>query len=132
MMNYKLLFLSSVLLLLVAFGCEKKNNSGELSVEEAIKFAVKDAAQKKYDTSNTEIEILKVKKGMERGPIRMVTLFRTFGPDMATAVATKEYWVVYFYPKGTMEKDGPKILGGDFTALVDLHSGDIIASRAGM
>lgn len=131
-MKHRLLFLLIVLFLLVAQGCAKKNEGGELSVDEAIKFAVKEASRKKYDTSNTDIEILKVKKGMERGPIRMVTLFREFGPDMATAVATREYWVIYFYPKGSLEKDGPKILGGDFTALVDLRSGDIIASRAGM
>lgn len=121
-----LFFLIIVLSLLVALGCAKKNQGGELSVDEAIKFAAEEASRKKYDTSQKDIEILKVKKGMERGPIRLATLLQTFGPDMATVVATREYWVIYFYPRGT------GILGGDFTALVDLHSGEIITSKLGM
>lgn len=102
--------LCMVLLLLVALGCGKKQGD-EISSDEAIKCAVKEASRQNYETNNTDIEILKVKKGLERGPIRMVTLFRQFGRDMATAIATREYWVIYFYPKGGMEKDGPKILG---------------------
>ena len=60
----------------------------------------------------------------------MVTLIRLFPREMAAVVINKEYWVIFFYPKGQMEK--ADTLGGDFTTLVDLHSGEVIASSAGM
>lgn len=107
----------------------KANGNSEITADQAIRVAKKDAAKKKYDTSKADIEILKVKKGLEKGPIRMVTLVRLFPKDMAAAVTSKEYWVVYFYPKGQMEK--ADTLGGDFTTLVELHSGEVIYSLAG-
>src|ERR1700694_1785948 len=44
-MKHRLLFLSIVLFLLAALGCAKENQGGELSVDEAIKFAVKEASR---------------------------------------------------------------------------------------
>ena len=60
----------------------------------------------------------------------MATLVRHFPKEMARTVISKEYWVVYFYPMGQMEK--ADTLGGDFTTLIDLHSGEVIFSLPGM
>jgi hypothetical protein len=109
--------------------CGKGKVISELTVDQAIAVATKEAAKKNYDTTKADIEVLKVKKGLERGPIRMVALVPHFPKDMATAIITKEYWVIYFYPKGQMEK--ANILGGDFLTLVDLHSGEVIEAYAG-
>ncbi len=111
-------------LLLVA--CSNKQRT-EITADEAIRIAAAHARTKNFETDSTDIEVLKVKKGIERGPIRLLSVVRYFPKDM---ILNNEYWIVLFYPKGMLEKSDH--LGGDFTALVDLHSGKILGSFAGM
>jgi hypothetical protein len=130
MLKTKQVILALALILPILGSCAKEKAKSEITVDQAISVAANEAAKKNFDTNNADIEVLKVKKGLERGPIRMVTLIRLFPREMAAVVINKEYWVIFFYPKGQMEK--ADTLGGDFTTLVDLHSGEVIASSAGM
>jgi len=130
MLKTSSIFLALVLSVAILVSYSIAEEIADISVEQAIKVATKEAARNKFDTSKTDIEVLKVKKGLEKGPIRMVTLVRHFPKDMATAVISREYWVVYFYPKGQMEK--ADTLGGDFITLIDLHSGEVISTLPGM
>lgn len=100
-----------------------------MTADQAIKLATDEAKKRNYDTRQSDIEVLKVKKGMERGPIRVVTLVRLFPKDLAPVLMKNEFWVVLFYPKGELEKPGTS--GGDFIALIDLRTGKIIKSLAG-
>ena len=116
--------------LLVIISCSKEKDRTELTVGNAIQIATKFVEKKDFDTKTTDVEVMKVKKGLERGPMRMVLLLPKFPKEKSQIIFNSEFWVVYFYPKGTLEKRG--ILGGDFIVLVDLYSGDIIESFAGL
>lgn len=103
----------------------------EVTTDQAIQIAVAAAEAKDFDTKETVVEVLKVKKGPERGPMRMVWLVRTFPKSMSDKVLHKDFWVIYLYPKGTMEGSA-HTLGGDFTAFIDLYNGSIIDTWLGM
>jgi hypothetical protein len=119
-----------ILLITVLLGaCSKNNEQTDLTADQAIKIARNEANRKNYDTKNCDIEILRVKKGVEKGPIRLITLFQSFPRDLAPVIAKGEFWVIYFYPKGELEK--AHTLGGDFITLLDLHSGKVIEAIAG-
>lgn len=102
--------------------------ANEIVCDSAIKIANDFAKRNNYDVSNSDIEIIKLKKGLERGPIRLVGLMRSFPIEM-DLLFKKEFWVVFFYPKGQLEK--PDTLGGDFCVLVDLYSGEVLDFFAG-
>src|ERR1700690_3637091 len=104
MNKFKPLLFALILTVLCSWSCATKSEQSELTVDQAIRIAAKEAARKNYDSTKADIEVLKVKKGIERGPIRMVALIRIFPPEMSKAVISKEYWVIYFYPKGSLEK----------------------------
>ena len=125
-----LVFMSLVFALLFTASCSKNKDKSEITVEQAIQIAVKNATEKKFDTKNADIEVLKVKNGVEKGPLRILSIIRFFPGEKRKIIIDNEYWIIFFYPKGTLEK--PDSLGGDFTVLIDLHSGKILASYAGM
>ena len=108
----------------LAFATEP--TSIEITNDKAIEIAANAANSQGYNAKNSDVEVLKVKKGIERGPFRIVAISRFFPIE---TVLNNEFWVVYFYPKGQLEK--PTILGGDFTALIDLHTGEVLDSFAG-
>ena len=118
-----------VVALLVIISCSREKDRTELTVKNAIQIATKFAGKNNFHTKTTDVEVMKVKKGIERGPMRMVLLLPKFPRDKSQIIFNSEFWVVYFYPKGTLENRG--ILGGDFIILVDLYSGDIIESFEG-
>ena len=100
--------------------------SSEISADYAIHITRELAKNNNYDTSNVDIEILKVKNGPERGPIRLVWLINYIPKDEFQALTGSEFWVVYFYPKGALERPGR--LGGGFCALIELYSGKVLFS----
>lgn len=52
--------------------------------------------------------------------------YSSFPRDQVPEFAKKELWFVYIYPKKH------SFLGGDYSVLVDLHTGDVIAANEGM
>ena len=102
------------------------NDRIEISPSEAINIAIDVAKKQNFNVNNRDIEVLKVKGKIERGPIRLVWLIRYFPREERNILFNNEYWIVYFYPKGGLEQ--PHILGGEFCALVELHSGDVLAA----
>lgn len=119
-----------VLVFVVLVSCVDKNINGELSANDAIKIATNEAIRNKFDTSNSEIEILKVKGKYERGPLRYLSVMRFIPKEKRKELLTNEYWIVFFYPKGQLENT--MSLGGEFYVLVDLHSGKILESFSGL
>lgn len=97
-----------------------------LDVNEAIKIAKRWASKNNYDYDQADIEILKVGKGTARGPVRFGWLSRYFSGKEIDSLIQKEFWIVYFYPKGLMEGKGT--LGGGFCAIIDLYSGEVLSS----
>jgi len=112
--------------LLILFSCSKS----DISVDKAIQIAVTEAEKNHFDTKISDVEVLKVKKGIERGPIRIVSIMRYFPKERMKIILDNDYWIIFFYPKGNL--DHPHILGGEYTVLVELHTGNILASYAGM
>ena len=98
----------------------------EITSKNAIDIAIKSAEKKKYDTKIRSVEVLKVKKHEERGPIRLSWLIRYFPIEERDIIFKNEFWIVYFYPKGTLES--PRILGGEYCVLVELYSGEVLSS----
>lgn len=105
------------------------NNKLEVSKIEAIKIAKENASNYKLDSNNFDIEILKFKKGNNKGPMRIVWLFRNHPKSIAKELVDKEFWVIYLYPKGQLKN--PTILGGDFKAFIDLYTGEVLYSFPG-
>lgn len=98
----------------------------EISMDDAIRIANDLANTVNYNTTTADIEVLKVKNGKERGPIRLVWLMRYLSKDELPILLTNDFFIIYFYPKGLLE--GRKILGGGFCALVELYSGNVLFS----
>ncbi len=119
-----------IIILLLLIACSIKSISNEITVDEAISIATSFAKSNKYNTSDADIEVLKVKNGRERGPVRLVWMVRQFPKEKMPEIMHGEFWIIYFYPKGVLENR--EVLGGDFSVLVDLHTGKVVASRAGM
>jgi hypothetical protein len=124
------IFIVLVAALLFVISCSKEKGQAEVTVENAIEIAAKYAAKKNFDAKTADVEVIKVKKGIEKGPMRMVFLLPKFPKDRAQIIFNSEFWVIYFYPRGTLEK--ANTLGGDFIVLVDLYSGNVIESVAGL
>lgn len=124
-------YLFAILFLLGLFlgGYTNKHVSAEISSNEAIKIASSFAANQKYNLSNIDTEIIKYKTGVEKGPIRLVWLAMQFPKDKVKELANRDFWLVYFYPKGQLTKGNT--LGGDFCTLIDIHSGEIVGYIAG-
>ena len=112
---------------LMSSNCISGENK-EIAYDKAIQIAKDSAKSNNYDVSSSDIEIIKFKRGLEKGPIRLVWLMRSF-PIERNLLFKKEFWVVYFYPEGQLEK--PDTLGGDFCVLVDLYSGEVLDFFAG-
>ena len=106
-------------------GCKGGGNL-EVSPEDAIQIATKVAEQKKYDLKKADVEVLKVKKGIERGPFRLAILLLYFQKEEKQQILENEFWIVYFYPKGQLEN--PRFLGGSFCVLIELYSGEVMES----
>jgi len=105
--------------------CAEEKCNSEVSIDKAIQIATKAAQKKRYNVQTADIEILKVKKKLERGPIRVFCVIRQFQKEKQNLLFKKDFWIVYFYPKGNLER--PHILGGDYCVIVDLYSGDVLA-----
>lgn len=97
------------------------NDRPETTYQYAIDVANREAKKLNYDPEKKDIEVLKVKKGIERGPVRLSWLLRYFPYEERKVIWENEFWIVYFYPKGNI--DEPAVLGGEFCVLVDLYSG---------
>lgn len=111
------------LVYLTSSGCAK--GTDEISANNAISLAKKVASESKFDISNTDIEVLKVKKGLERGPFRFAMIMRVAPKETWQGLLDKDFWIVFFYPKGQLEN--ADTLGGDFITIIDLHSGKTLA-----
>jgi len=128
-MGYRILIVL-ILCLSVILSCSKEPSKTEITITNAIRIATNFADKKKFNTQNADVEIVKVKKGLERGSITLTWLVTQFPRATALQVINNEFWVVYFYPKGQLES--ANTLGGDFCVLVDLYSGDVIESLVGL
>lgn len=64
-------------LTLLLSSCNAGVSTVEVTVEKAIKTASKEARRNGYDIDNADIEVLKVKKPLESGPIRFAYLIRS-------------------------------------------------------
>jgi hypothetical protein len=111
------------LFILLNTSCYSKEDA-ELDQENVITIATNFVKQHGYSISDTEVELLRVKDGLEKGPLRVVWLRRSFGLTPDTSLFEREFWVVYFYPKGQLKK--PDMLDGDFCVFIDLYTGEII------
>ena len=63
MLKTTVLFLTLIVMVPIFGSFAKAEGNTEISVDQAIKAATKEAVKYKYDTSKADIEILKVKKG---------------------------------------------------------------------
>ena len=118
-----------VVVILVAVSCSKRDDKSEIGVDKAIEIAAKEAEKNKFDPKTSDIEVLKVKKGIERGPLRIMSIARYFPKERLKIILDNEYWIIFFYPKGNL--DNPRYLDGEYTVLVELHSGNVLASYPG-
>jgi hypothetical protein len=109
--------------------CNKYKQSNELSLEDAVSIAKRTAKSDQFDISKCDIEAVKVKDKYEKGPIRLSAIVKYFPKEKYRLLLDNQYWIVYFYPKGALEK--PEYLGGEFHVLVDLHTGKVLASFKG-
>lgn len=105
--------------------CYSKNKEA-IDSTEAIRIASISAAKDNFSIEQKDVEVLKVQNGLERGPIRFVWLMKYFLKEDIEILLQKEFWIIFFYPKGLL--DGNKVLGGGFCALVDLYSGEVLFS----
>ena len=119
------------MVLFLVVSCSGGKYNSEVSIDKAIQIATNAAQKKQYNVQKADIEILKVKKKLERGPIRLVLLINLlpFPKEKLNLLFEKEFWIVYFYPKGNLER--PHILGGDYLVIVDLYSGEVLAEFEG-
>jgi len=101
----------------------------EVSQERAIQIALDAAKKESFDVNGKDVEVLRFKSGLERGPMRIVWLRRTIPTTIAEKIEDKEFWVVYLYPYGAMIVPSP--LGGDFTAFIDLYDGSVLSTWTG-
>lgn len=125
----KNLILFVLLMAALNISCAVNNANAEIASEEAIRIAADAAKKHNFDTSLADVELMKVKNGVERGPLRIVWLVRSYPKEISSKLLKEEFWVVYFYPKGQLEN--ATILGGDFTTFIDLHSGKVIDAFVG-
>ena len=123
------ILISLVVVILVTVSCSKRDDRSEISVDKAIQIAVENAQKNKFDTKESDMEVLKVKRGIERGPLRILSIARYFPEEKLKILLENEYWIIFFYPKGNL--DNPRYLGGEFTVLVELYSGKVLASYPG-
>ena len=105
-----------------------------ISQEEAVRISKMDAIANKFNLDNTELEVLKVKSGIEKGPMRLSLIIRRLSSkDDAKMILHREFWIIYFYPKGALDRlENTGVLGSGFCSLVDLHTGKIIFSFTDM
>lgn len=116
-----------VFVLSVNVACSPQAQKAEIPVEKAIQIAKNYAASQKHNSQEeTAVEVLKIKNGVEQGPLRTSLLMQSFPRDQVPKFAKRELWFVYIYPKKN------SIIGGDYCVLVDLHNGEVIAAKAGM
>lgn len=122
-------YLAYAMLLIVVAGftaCKYKQNN-ELSIDDAVSIAKRVVTSKNIDVGKFDVEALKVKSKYEKGPIRLTFVARFFPKEKYKWLLDNEYWIVYFYSKGGLDK--PDRLGGEeFYVLVDLHTGKVIGS----
>jgi hypothetical protein len=98
----------------------------EVNPSKAIEIAYKVASDNNFSTKQTDIEIIKVKKGLERGPIRFSWLMNNFQKEEIQVLLSREFWIVFFFPQKLL--DGNHVLGGGFCVLLDLYSGELLYS----
>lgn len=126
MKNYVYLFVVLFAFLWPSLSVSGGKSETELTASQAIKIASIFTTKNKYDATKVDVEAIKVTKGTERGPIRLLWLLRYFSGDEVDTILKNEFWIVYFYPKGFLEDR--TLLGGGFCVLVDLYSGKILFS----
>lgn len=122
----------NILILLFSLSISKhcySSQLNEISIDKAIAIASDVAAKSTFDVKKTDVEILRVKNGIEKGPLRIVLLSR-LSPEIFKIAIKNEFFVVYFYPKDQLKKGN--ILGGDFTVFVDLYSGEVLYFSEGL
>lgn len=115
-------------ILFMLFAC--KFNKNELQADDAILIAIQTAKASNFNISKSDIEAIRVKDGYEKGPMRLVSIIRYFPKEKHKSLLSNEYWIVYFYPKGTLEKPG-LLGGGEFYVLIELHTGKVLESFKG-
>ncbi len=131
--NYKTivftLFISCFIIFVLTnlINAKKGASVSEVSESDAIDVAITEARLINYNLDGSDIEIIKVKQGIERGVFRLSWLVRFFPRKYFNLILENDYWVIYFYPKGLV--DDPRSLGNEFCVLVDLYSGNVIASH---
>lgn len=128
MLSKKLFYVICMLLTVVCFAsCNRYKQTGEVSVDDAVSIATTVAKSKNLDVGKLDVEALKVKNNYEKGPMRLAIVVRFFPKDKYKWLLDNEYWIVYFYSKGALDK--PEHFGGkEFYVLVDLHTGKVINS----
>lgn len=126
-MKMRIQILAILLLLATNVACSGRAEKTEIPVEKAIQVAKNYAASQKYSwKEETAVEVIKIKNGVEQGPLRITLLMNSFPRDKVPEFVKKELWFVYIYPKKG------SVLGGDYCVLVDLYTGGVIAANAGM
>ena len=128
----KIILLFTILMNIVT--CSYAMSEKLISQEEAVRISKIDAIANRYNPDNKEIEILKVKLGTERGPIRLSWIIRRLSSkDDIKMILHREFWIIYFYPKGALDShENIGALGEGFCSLVDMHTGNVIFSFTDM
>lgn len=117
-----------VLIYLAGIPCNAKDRT-EITPSRAVEIALDIAKEKRVVIKGKNIEIVRVKRGLERGPVRLSWLLRYFPYSHRKNVLENEFWIVYFYPKGQLnEPRTAGILDGEFCVLIELYSGVILDS----
>jgi hypothetical protein len=101
----------------------------EVKIDQAISIAIELAKKDNYNTEIADVEVLRFKGDLEKGPIRAVLISDYFFGMELEGLLQKDFWLIYLYPRGQLES--PRFLGGDFYAFIDLYSGEVLASFAG-
>lgn len=74
--------LAIFLLLAVNVACSRQAEKTEIPVEKAIQVAKNYAASQKYNwKEETAVEVIKIKNGVEQGPLRITLLMHSFPRD---------------------------------------------------
>lgn len=125
-MKYRLMVVAFLSLLFVPSLCL----GDEITAKQAIEIAKSHALSVyNYNAENVDVEVLRVKKGVERGPIRILWLMHTMLHEDPKVYWDRDFWVVYLYTKNLL--NNPTVLGGSFVALVDLYTGEVFAASEG-